>query len=282
MATGRLIDHIVLTAGRLDDAARRYETLGFTLTPRAQHDVRMGTSNRLAQFAGGNFIELLEVDRPAALDPHDFSASPPRFSFGAHNRGFTARRNGISMLVFGGSDSRVDVAAFRAAGIETYEPFDFERQATLPDGSSATVAFSLVFATSPEMPQIAFFTCHHKSPEHFWKPTFQDHANGARRIAAIYLVTEEPHWHRAFLTKLIGSSPERVSGGLRFPCGKEELFVLSPSRLGDIAPGTHFDLGDGPQLAGFTVEVTGPAPPFTPASEACGAFIEWRRTKPLR
>lgn len=282
MAKGRSIDHIVLAAGRLDDAARRYEALGFTLTPRAEHDVRMGTSNRLAQFAGGNFIELLEVDRPAALDPHDFSASPPRFSFGAHNRDFAGRRNGISMLALSGGDSRAEAAAFRAAGIESYEPFDFERMATLPDGKLVTVAFSLAFATSPEMPQIAFFTCHHRSPRHFWKPAFQSHANGARRIAAIYLVTEKPHRHQDFLTRLIGNPPESAGGGLRFRCGRDDLFVLSPSRLDDIAPGSHFDLGDGPQLAGFTVEVTEPAPPFTPASEACGAFIEWRRIRPLR
>lgn len=277
MPKGRSIDHIVLACGRLDDAAQRYEALGFTLTPRAQHDVRMGTSNRLAQFDGGNFIELLEVDRPAALDPHDFAASPPRFSFGAHNRDFAARRNGLSMLALGGSGNRADAAAFKSAGIDTYAPFDFERQATLPDGGTAIVAFGLAFATSPDMPQIAFFTCHNKSPQHFWKPAFQNHANGARRVAAVYLVAEEPDRHRNFLTKLTGSTPEAVTGGLSFRCAGEALRVLNPSRLDEIAPGTHFDLSDGPQFAGFSIEVTGPAPPLTPASEACGAFIEWRR-----
>ena len=277
MPKGRSIDHIVLASGRLDDAAQRYEALGFTLTPRAQHDVRMGTSNRLAQLDGGNFIELLEADRPAALDPHDFSASPPWFSFGAHNRDFTARRNGLSMLALGGSGNRADVEAFKAAGIDTYAPFDFERQATLPDGGTATVGFGLAFATSPDMPQIAFFTCHHKSPQHFWKPAFQNHANGARRIAAVYLVAEEPDRHRGFLATLIGSAAEAITGGLSFRCGGETLCVVSPSRLDEIAPGAHFDLSDGPQFAGFSVEVAGPAPPLTPASEGCGAFIEWRR-----
>jgi hypothetical protein len=277
MANSRRIDHIVLAVTRLDDAARRYEALGFTLTPRAQHDTRMGTANRLSQFAGGNYLELLEVDRPAILDPHDFAAAPPRFSFGAHNRDFVGRREGISMLVLSGSDSRADAAAFRAAGLDTYAPFDFERQATLPDGAQVTVAFSLAFVTSPDMPQIAFFTCHHKTPQYFWKPAFQDHANGARRIAAAYLVAEEPERHCDFLTKLTAAPAEATAGGFRFACGTETLFVLSPSRLQDIAPDMHFDLSDGPQLAGFAIETTRPAPPITPAGEACGAFIEWRR-----
>ena len=236
----------------------------------------MGTSNRLAQFAGGNFIELLEVDRPASLEPHDLAASPPRFSFGAQNRAFVERRDGISMLVLAGDDSRADVAAFRKAGIDTYLPFDFERQATLPDGSRVTVAFSLAFATSPAMPQIAFFTCHNKAPQHFWKPAFQRHANGAHRIAAVYLVAEEPERHRAFLGALTGGPVTDVSGGLRVQCGAEELLVLRPSRLLDIASGTHFDLSDGPQFAGFAIEAARPARPVTPAGEACGAFIEWR------
>jgi hypothetical protein len=277
MANSRRIDHIVLAVTRLDDAARRYEALGFTLTPRAQHDTRMGTSNRLAQFAGGNFLELLEVDRPTTLDPHDFAAALPHFSFGAHNRDFVARREGISTLVLSGSDSRADVAAFRAAGLDTYAPFEFERRATLPDGAQVTVAFSLAFVTSPDMPQIAFFTCHHQTPQYFWKPAFQDHANGARRIAAAYLVAEEPERHRAFLAKLTGAAPEALPGGLRFACGTEALLVLSPSHLLDIAPDMHIDLSDGPQLAGFAIETARPTPPMTPAGDACGAFIEWRR-----
>ncbi len=276
MAAGRRIDHIVLAVGGLDDAARCYEALGFTLTPRAQHNAAMGTSNRLVQLSGGNFIELLEVDRPATLEPHDFAASPPRFSFGAHNRAFVARRDGLSMLVLNGSDSRADIAAFRKAGIDFYAPYDFERQATLPDGTRVTVAFGLAFATSPAMPEIAFFTCHNKTPQHFWKPAFQQHANGARRIAAVYLVAEEPERHRAFLGALTGGPVCEVDGGLCVQCGGEELLVLRPSRLLEIAPATHFDLSDGPRFAGFAIETSGPARPLTPAAEACGAFIEWR------
>ncbi len=67
MASGRAIDHVVLTVRDLDRAAITYQELGFTLTPKAAHEDRIGTSNRLAQFGGKNFIELLEVDRPERL-----------------------------------------------------------------------------------------------------------------------------------------------------------------------------------------------------------------------
>jgi len=71
----------VLAVRDLARTAATYETLGFTLTPRAAHEDRTGTSNRLAQFAERNFIELLEVDvrkssLPTTLRPNRrFSAS---------------------------------------------------------------------------------------------------------------------------------------------------------------------------------------------------------------
>jgi Glyoxalase-like domain len=277
MTESRRIDHLVLAVHDLDAAARRYEELGFTLTPRAQHNDSMGTSNRLAQFAGGNFIELLEVDRPATLDPHDFSASPPVFSFGAHNRDFLAGRSGLSMLVLSGTDGHADAATFARDGIGAYRPYDFERQATLPDGSKVTVAFSLAFATSPDMPGIAFFTCHNKTPEYFWKPAFQKHANGAQRIAAIYLAAENPARHRDFLAKLTGSPGEALEGGLRFRCGSEELQILTPSSLATMVHGLKVDLSNGPCFAGFALDTDKNAPPLTPAKDACGAFIRWRQ-----
>ena len=79
MASGRAIDHVVLTVRDLDAAAITYQRLGFTLTPRAAHHDQMGTSNRLVQFRGRNFIEVLEVDRPEHL-PDTTSRHRPRSS----------------------------------------------------------------------------------------------------------------------------------------------------------------------------------------------------------
>ena len=70
MTTGRAIDHIGIASRSLDGLAARYEALGFTLTPRARHQDHMGTSNRLVQFRGRNFIELLEVIEAGVGDDH--------------------------------------------------------------------------------------------------------------------------------------------------------------------------------------------------------------------
>lgn len=285
MSTGRPIDHLVVAVRDLNEAARRYEALGFTLTPRAAHNDRMGTSNRLAQFSGHNFIELLEVDRPDTLDEHAPDERPPRFSFGAHNREFLRARSGLSMLVFASNDAHADAGRFEQAGLQTYAPYDFERQAALPDGSEVTVGFSLAFATSPRMPQIAFFVCENRSPELFWKPGFQSHENGAQGITAVYLCAREPEIHGEFLGGLFGGSVQRTGGGISVSCGpRQTLRVLNPDAIDaltgsvEAAAGTTKAIRDGDAeclFAGARIVTAGAAGTILPASQACGLFIEW-------
>jgi hypothetical protein len=210
------------------------------------------------------------------MAPHDFSAMPPFFSFGAHSKAFLdSVGNGMSGLVLTGGDAREEVETFRRAGLETYAPFDFERKATLPDGTQVTVAFSLAFVTSPAMPRIVFFTCHQRAPQYFWKPEFQTHANGAQRIAAVYTVAEDPAAHRAFFEGLTGAVSEETAGGLRLPCGDGELLVLTPDRIIVVDPSFEPDLAHGPYFAGFAIETDRPPPERVPAGDF-GAFIEWR------
>lgn len=276
MTTGRAIDHVVLAVRDLARTAADYERLGFTLTPRASHEDRMGTSNRLAQFEGSNFLELLEVDRPGKLQPHDFESTPRFFSFGDHNRLMTAERDGLSMLVFQTEDARSDLRRFEAAGLETFPPFSFERQAGLPDGSSVTVSFSLGFVRSPHMPRIAFFVCENRAQHVFWKPEYQRHSNGARGIRAVYLASAALERDAAFIQAMFGGEVATMSGGLRVACGpKQEVRVLTPEAIADRHQGIDREIGTaGPYLSGVALEGEGAAPAI-PASEGCGMFIEW-------
>ena len=268
---GRPLDHVVLAGDDLDAAAEAYEALGFTLTPRAFHDDRMGTSNRLAQFAGHTFVELLEVDRPDGLTEHGAET----FGFGAWNRDYAARRHGLSMIVFRTDDARADIARWRAAGLDTYAPFDFEREARTPEGGTVTVGFSLGFATSPEMPELAVFVCENRSPGHFWKPAFQRHWNGAADLAGVVVVAGDPHRHAPFFAALFGGAMAPVEGGVSVACGPHRIEVLTPeaTRLRD--PGWNGDPGAGALGAGLLIRGAGDGRAVVPAADAAGAFVEW-------
>src|SRR5882724_324441 len=181
----RPLDHLVLCVRDLDAARAAYARLGFTLTPRAVHP--FGTQNSLVQLHG-NFLELVAVADPSLIRPTEAD----NFSFAGFSQSYLARREGMAMLVFASDDARRDQAQFAASGLETYAPFDFERRAVLPDGSSATVGFSLAFVTDRRLPHAAFFVCQQHAPQYFWKAEYQRHRNTAVAIDDIVMVAAEP------------------------------------------------------------------------------------------
>lgn len=240
MTSGRAIDHIVLAVRDLDHASTGFSDAGFTLTPRAQHENRMGTSNQLAQFSERNFIELLEVDRPNKVDPHQFEMVPAQFSFGAHNRDFVETAEGVSMIVFQSDDALADCESFAKKGLQTYAPFTFERLGRLPDGSDATLSFTLTFVTSSTLPGLAFFVCENQAQDAFWKTDYQSHENDAAGITQVHIRAQEPEKAAHFVGQLFNGRVENRGDTFIVPCGEAQEIVVTPrdyldKQFGDVA-----------------------------------------------
>jgi hypothetical protein len=227
----RRLDHLVVCVRDLAQAALDWQTLGFSLTPTGVHP--FGTSNRLAMF-GNNFLELLAVTDAAAVPP----AASGRFSFAAHNRDFLASGEGMSMLAMHSDDAHADAARFQANHIGAYAPFDFGRDAVLPGGGAARVAFSLAFATDPAMPGIAFFTCQQRHPpELFWKAEYQRHPNGALRAIEVVMSAPDPAEHRGFLERITESTAVLGPGRLTVGARGDQIIVLGPAEMARRLPG---------------------------------------------
>ncbi len=231
----RPLDHIVLCVDDLERARASYAALGFTLTPPADHP--FGTRNSLVQLAGRNFLELLAIRDRSVIPPR---ATLGHFSFAGFNAAFLERcGEGASMVALVGRDTRADAAGFRAAGLETYEPFDFGRAAVQPDGSVARLGFSLAFVTHPAMPDLAFFTCQHRhAPELFWKPAYQGHANGAEGVREVILSAPEPALCADFLHRLSSTDapPDRAVADWINVLGLDALAARYPEWSGRHQP----------------------------------------------
>jgi catechol 2,3-dioxygenase-like lactoylglutathione lyase family enzyme len=218
----RGIDHIVIAVRDLDAARSAWERLGFTPTPIARHP--FGTANSLVQL-DGNYIELLAIADPATIP----EATPASFSFAAFNRDFLKKREGLSMLALKSRDAAGDRADFAARGLPVFAPFEFERQATGPDGTEKKVAFSLAFTREPRLREAGFFTCQHHFPENFWRPEYQGHASTAKRIASVVLVTRDPADFHEFVTHLTGKHDMLSSSlGVTFDTGDGAFEIMSP------------------------------------------------------
>ncbi|MFL5105063.1 MAG: VOC family protein [Xanthobacteraceae bacterium] len=246
----RGLDHIVHAVRDLDAAAELYRRLGFTVGARNRHPPTWGTQNHIVQLPGV-FVELLTVADATGIAPH----AERSFSFGAYNRDFLERGEGLSMMALEGRGA-ADAAAFRAAGIGDFTVYDFEREAKRPDGAPTKVAFSLAFACSGQASDIGFFTSQHHTPENFWNPAFQTHGNTAKAIAAVIMVAENPAEHQAFLSAFVGEDAvPATSTAITLPTPRGVVEVMTPAAFH-----THFavappDLGRGPRLAALRFAV---------------------------
>lgn len=211
--TPRSLDHLVLAVRDLDAAAAFYAALDFQVGGLNRHP--WGTVNRLIQF-DGSFLELIAVGEGADIPPY----APGVFSFGAFVRDYLARRDGLAMVALSSSDAAADALAFRAMGLGDFAPFSFERTGQGPDGSPRRVAFTLAFARDALAPEAGLFVCQHHVPENFWNVAAQVHDNGARGIAAVSMVAENPSDHHIPLEAFTGvRAPSSTSLGLAFPLG---------------------------------------------------------------
>ena len=226
------IDHVVLAARDLAALSEFYERLGFTCTPQAQHP--FGTGNRLAQLQG-NFIELLSVTKPDEVP----EAKDGDFSFGAYNRDFLKTDDGMSMLALTSDGWEIDRARFERSGFKLHPPFAFGRKARQPDGSEVKLDFRLTFLTDPALPRAPFFTCDHRHPgEIFWKPQYQTHANGARRIVEVQMVAENPEAHIGLFKRLFGAVVP-INGGICAGLDGAGFCVLEPEAFAETYPGAR-------------------------------------------
>ncbi len=202
MARG--LDHIVHAVHDLDAAVDLYRRMGFQVGARNRHPRAWGTQNHIIQFPG-TYVELLSLADTSGMAPH----APRQFSFGAFNRDFLKRGEGLSMLVLEGRGAS-DADEFRAKGIGDFALYEFEREGRRPDGTSVRLAFALAFASDPGMPRVGFFTSFQHHPESFWNPEFQVHANTAKRVAGVVLVAQDPDRHASFLSAFTGVEASRV------------------------------------------------------------------------
>lgn len=161
------------------------------------------------------------------------------------------------MLVLASPDARADQAAFVAAGLQTYAPFDFSRRARLPDGGEATVSFSLAFATHPAMTEAVFFVCQQHAPQYFWKPEYQRHANGAIAIDEVVMVADRPGESADFFERLQGPGAVAARGkALRIDAGAGAITVTTPTEFTARFDGARISRAPcSPYLAAYRVRV---------------------------
>ena len=220
------IDHAVVMVKDLDKAADNYRRLGFTLSPRGTHSAHMGSGNYTIMF-DPDYMELLGV-----LTPTEHNA--PARSF------LEKRGEGIERIAFTAVDSAAGAEEIRARGYAPIGPTDFERPVTMPDGTLSAAKFRTFQWPTAEAPGgVRLFACQHKTRETVWIPELMKHANGAKRLKQVLIVTPEPSSDAAHLSRMIDiAGQSEPDGGVAVPSGgdRADFVFLTRDQLGKRHP----------------------------------------------
>lgn len=256
IATG--IDHALMLASDLGVAARRFERLGFALTPRGVHSGQ-GTHNRCIMLEG-QYLELIAVHAPSEK-----------------NRNWQDRLattgEGLAAVALATADEIAAEAALRRAGIGQGERLRLSRPIATPEGERVA-EFGIVRVATGAVPWLKLFFCRHYSRDLVWRPEWLRHPNGARRIEEIVAVDETPAAAADILKRLAGDAAVSVaSDEARARLAATALLVLSPQRFADWSGG--LDLATARSRKGFvgislSVDDLGQA---TSLIEDSGAFM---------
>ena len=201
------IDHAVVMVKDLDKAAETWNRLGFTISPRGTHSAHMGSGNYTIML-DPDYMELLGV-----LTATEHNAPARAF--------LDKRGEGIERIAFTAVDSTAGAEEIRARGYAPIGPIDFERPVTMPDGSLSAAKFRVFQWPVAEAPGgVRIFACQHKTRETVWIPELMQHANGAKRLRQVLIVTPDPARDAAHLARMIDCEPHsEADGAITVPSG---------------------------------------------------------------
>ena len=207
------LDHYIIRVNDLQAATDRYVKLGFSLAPQGRH--HRGTRNQTI-ILDANYLELLTF-------PEELKAQS-RFG------GFDDAYEGPVATALQTTDSTAVHAELAKLGIDAEPPISGGRPVHLPEGSEDAAWNNTQFpAGLLGVPD--FFTCGHLTRHLVYRPEWQDHANGARRIESLIVVHPEPRSLRAGYERVFGAiaTSDLPDGGLQVRRGSLRIDFLTPA-----------------------------------------------------
>jgi hypothetical protein len=203
----------------------------------------MGTGNYTIML-GEDYMELLGV-----LQATEHNAPTRNY--------LEQTGGGIERVAFTTPSAAAGAAELRTMGYEAIGPTDFERPVTMPDGRKAAAKFATFQWPVKEAPGgVRLFACQHKTRETVWIPELQKHANTAKSIRTVFIVTPKADEDAKHLAKMIAGDVRAGADGsatVSTGFGRADFAFLSRDALGKRYPGV--DVSTLPDRAGAGLEL---------------------------
>jgi len=233
------LDHVVVMVDGIDAAQRQYERLGFQVQPRGFHR-KLGTANHLMIF-DTDYFEILGIVEDT--------------EFNAERRDWLKDGGGLANVALATDGADLAFDAFNAAGLNPDAPLFFDRAVEIA-GRTEKAAFRTVRIPKTNMPVVGFFVCEHLTPQFVYRREWAKHPNGARGIAGVTVIAEQPARWTGELEKYFGAgSVKREGAGTVADTGTQPIRYLTRQDYLARYPGiTPVRPGDHPALLSLRVD----------------------------
>jgi hypothetical protein len=233
------LDHVVVMVDGIDAAQAAYARLGFQVQPRGFH-TKLGTANHLMIFER-DYFEILGI-----------VADTP---FNAERREWLKQGGGLANVALATDGADISYEAFKAAGLEPEAPLAFDRAVQIA-GKTEHARFRTVRIPKSHMPVVGFFVCEHLTPQFVYRREWAKHSNGARGIAGVTVISEQPARWIPELAKFFGAGAMKREGdGLVVDTGTQPIRYLTRQAYDARYPGVPpFRAGDHPALLHLRVD----------------------------
>jgi catechol 2,3-dioxygenase-like lactoylglutathione lyase family enzyme len=178
------LNHVGMAVRDLADIVRRFEAMGFQLTPYSPHSAAwkpgepvqpQGSGNRCVMFAN-DYLEILASEDPARP--------------AARISNFLKRHQGAHIVCFNTQHPHDVETRLKAEGIATSGVIPLQREIDTPDGVR-TAKFARIQFAPEHSPEGYIQAAQHLTPQYIYQPRYIVHPNGCDSLRTTFVVTND-------------------------------------------------------------------------------------------
>ena len=244
-APGELVvDHVSHFVPELSAASHALEALGFAVTPESAQQTQdgpAGTSNVCVMLEQG-YLEFLAPD---GSNPDADTPNAQRL------RASMRRYPGVHLACFGTPDAPGEHRRLSDHGFGPLPVVNLQRKTA----ENLLAKFHVVRTAPEKMPEGRIQFVQHLTPDALWQPKYLGHANGAVKLACVFVVADDPVAAGARWAHFAALLPRPAGSYVHLATARGHVLIGTRASWGGLlgdAPGA-------PALAGYALECRDPA-----------------------
>lgn len=226
------INHVGMAVRDLDTATRRFEAMGFMLTPYSPHSAAWKPGEAVKPQGSGNRCIMLPHNYLEVLASEDPARPAERIET------FLRRHQGAHIICFNSETPEAIDRRLVASGIRTSGVIPLQREIDTPEGVR-TAKFQRVQFAPDDSPEGYIQVARHLTPEYIYQPRYTAHANGATLLSDTLVVSDDVEHFAAKYGRYLGVPAVREGNAWRFRFALgDRLTLISWRDVPDWLPGT--------------------------------------------